>query len=157
MEVIIRVTVRAAIFLIMGVQAYSDMKTMKVYCRLNEAGMATAWCGAAVVLAPEDYVYPVAAAAMIIIQQKLKVYASGDTKLFIMALGVISLNSCGVLILYKFLMFEFVSMIIFLLYVSVWKIFEVSGRKKSEKKYRKKYPFAPAIFIAFMVCQSELF
>lgn len=129
------------------IQAYSDLKTMQLYYWLTIAAMIIGAVPCIIFSELSDIRYIAICLIMIFGQYLAHAYAIGDAKLCILALEIIIIRADGIDILIRYFLYNFTSMVIFLLFALFKRV--------TDKEKKKNYPYAPAIFLA--VCSSLLY
>ena len=142
MEVLF-IFIKVTVYIILAVQAYSDYKTKELYTILTYIAMLIASVSMVLSIKGTDIVYLTTTALFIMLQYKLKAYAFGDAKLFIVLLELLPINLHEVDILIGFLLIEFMAVIIFIFYVLLGKII-----RREKLSIKEGHAYAPAIFIA---------
>lgn len=142
MEVLF-ILIRIMVYMILAVQAYSDYKIKELYTILTYIAMVIASVSMVLSIKGTDILYLTATALFIMLQYKLKAYAFGDAKLFIVILELLPMNLHEVDILIGFLLIEFMAAIIFTFYVLLGKII-----RREKLSIKEGHAYAPAIFIA---------
>lgn len=142
MEVLF-ILIRIMVYMILAVQAYSDYKTKELYTILTYIAMVIASVSMVLSIKGTDILYLTATALFIMLQYKLKAYAFGDAKLFIVILELLPMNLHEADILIGFLLIEFMAVIIFTFYVLLGKII-----RREKLSMKECHAYAPAIFIA---------
>ncbi len=145
MNIFLNIT-KAAVFVILAVQAYSDYKTKELYAVLTFAAMGAAAPAMVMSIDLYDMAYVLTAAAFILLQSSLGAYAIGDAKLYIAALELIAIDFESIDIWISFLFLEMCAIIIFAAYVFIPKA--LRGEKLS---LREGHAYAPAIFTAYLI------
>lgn len=145
MEVLF-ILIRIMVYMILAVQAYSDYKTKELYTILTYIAMVIASVSMVLSIKGTDILYLTATALFIMLQYKLKAYAFGDAKLFIVILELLPMNLHEADILIGFLLIEFMAVIIFTFYVLLGKII-----RREKLSMKECHAYAPAIFMASLI------
>lgn len=125
---------------VLAIQAYSDLKTMELYYWLTIAAVITGAVPCIIYSEYSDVKYIAACLAIIFFQHLMHAYTIGDAKLCMIVMEMIIIRSEGLEIIIKYLIYNLTAMVFFLLFVMLKRI--------TDKEKKKKYPYAPAIFIA---------
>lgn len=128
---------------VLAIQAYSDLKTMELYYWLTIAAVVPGALPCIIYSEYSDIKYIMACLAIIFFQYLMHAYSIGDAKLCVIVLEMIIMRSQGLEIIIKYLIYNLTAMMIFLLFVAFKRV--------TDKEKKKKYPYAPAIFIAALL------
>ena len=144
---IIEVVFIVCMLAVLTIQAYLDLKTMKLYYWLTIAAIITGAVPCIFYTVLSDITYIVICLAMIFGQYIIHAYNIGDAKLCVLVLEIIIMRAEGMDIMIRYFMYNVTAMAIFLLFAVFKRI--------TDKEKKKKYPYAPAILLA--VCSSLLY
>lgn len=133
------------LWIILGIQSVSDIRTKSLYYVLNLLGMFLLFFPV-IPFIKEEYLFFLTAVAFVWIQSMCGVYAYGDAKLLIMVVERLTVYKSGVDIWIELLMVELFAILIFSIYVLTYKVIN-----HIPIKIKDNYPYAPAITISYMI------
>ena len=125
------------------VQAYKDIRSMKVSKCLNNICCSFTVAINVITLDLDNLIYLGLCFALVFMQYLFGAFATGDLKLYIIAVGTLAEDIKGIAIIYTYLRLEIVAMFVFSITILAFII--------KEKKLQKRYPYAPSICISFLM------